>query len=50
MRALKRRFLLLHPDLEPQLDQDDAGIDGEFLDLRAQFEETLVFGRRSRSP
>ena len=49
MRALKRRFLLLHADLEPELDQDDAGIDGEFLDQRAQFEETLVFGRRAEA-
>ena len=49
MRALKRRLLLLHPDLEPQLDEDDAGIDSEFLDQRAQFEETLVFGRRAEA-
>ena len=47
---LEAALLLLHPDLEPQLDQDDAAVDGEFLDLRAQFQETLVLGRRSRTP
>ena len=49
MRALKRRFLLVHPDLEPQLDQDDAAVDGEFLDLRTQLQEALVFGRRAEA-
>src|SRR6185312_2168444 len=43
---LEAALLLLLADFEPELDQDDAALDGEFLDLRAQFEKALVvFGR-----
>src|SRR5690242_17470654 len=41
--GVKALLLLFLPDLKPNLDQSDPAIDDEFLDLRGQFEEALVF-------
>src|SRR5262245_13501751 len=35
-------FLLVLPDLEPDLDEPDATLDDEVLDLRRELEEALV--------
>src|SRR5262249_49649019 len=40
--GLKALLLLLHADFEPQLYQDDAGVDDVLFDLRAELEEPMM--------
>ena len=47
--CLEAALLLVHPDLEPKLDQDDATLDDVFLHLGTERKESLVLGRRTET-